>query len=370
MIIGVPKEIKKNENRVALTPGGVQTLKNHGHKVVVQASAGFGSGFSDEEYVAQGAIILGTAEEVFQQADLIVKVKEPQQAEYNLMKKNQVLFTYLHLAPEPELTKVLLEKSITGIAYETVQLPDGSLPLLAPMSEVAGRMSIQIGAHLLEKINNGRGILLGGIPGVESGKVLIIGAGNVGIQAAKMAIGIGAKVTVMDVSIKRLAYIDDIFQGRVTTLMSTPAAIAHEVKDTDLLIGGVLIAGAKAPKLVTEAMVKTMRPGSVIVDVAIDQGGCVETVDHVTSHENPYFVKYGVVHYSVPNIPGAVPRTSTLGLTNVTLPYLVKLADLGVETALSQDLALRKGLNTYRGSVTYQAVAEAQGLVFKSFESF
>lgn len=316
MIIGVPKEIKAQENRVAITPAGVDSLVKAGHKVYIESKAGAGSGFPDEEYRGAGAEILGGPEEVFAAAEMIVKVKEPLPAEYGLLKENQILFTYLHLAPDPEQTQALLKQKVIGIAYETVQLPDRSLPLLSPMSEVAGRMAVQVGARLLEKTNEGRGILLGGVPGVEPAQVVVLGGGNVGLNAIKMAVGLGAQVTVLEVNGPRLAYIDELYSGRVVTLMSSGYSIAKAVKEADLVIGAVLIPGARTPKLVTGEMVRSMRPGSVLVDVAIDQGGSIETIDRITTHENPYFVKYGVVHYSVANMPGAVPRTSTFALTN------------------------------------------------------
>lgn len=362
MIIGVPKEIKNNENRVALTPAGVHSLNKAGHKVFVQASAGVGSGISDGEFVAAGATILATAQEVFQQADLIVKVKEPLEAEYALMKEGQALYTYLHLAPNPGLTQALIKKKIKGVAYETVQLPDGSLPLLAPMSEVAGRMSVQIGAYMLQKYSGGQGILLGGVPGVPPANVLIIGGGVVGTNAAKMAVGLGARVTVMDINKHRLSVLDDIFGGRIATMIYNEFNVAQVVRDADLLIGAVLVTGARAPKTVSEAMVKTMKAGSVIVDVAIDQGGSIETVDRVTTHDNPCYVQHGVVHYSVANMPGAVPRTSTFALEGATLPFLMQLANKGVEQALLENPALMKGLNTYCGKVTCRSVAESLGL--------
>jgi alanine dehydrogenase len=364
MIIGVPKEIKANENRVAITPAGVEAFAKAGHKVVVEKTAGLGSSITDEEYASAGAVMLETAKEVFDQADMIMKVKEPLPAEYGLFKENQVLFTYLHLAPEPELTKALLDKKVVGIAYETVQPQDGSLPLLAPMSEVAGRMAVQIGARLLEKLSGGRGMLLGGVSGVAPAKVVIVGGGNVGANAAKMAVGLGADVTVLDVSIKRLAYLDDIFGNKIKNLISNSFNIAEALRGADLLVGAVLIPGAKAPKLITEEMVKSMSTGGAIVDVAIDQGGTVMTIDRVTSHANPTFVKHGIVHYSVPNIPGAVPRTSTFALTNATLPYALKLANMGAEAAMKSDIALKRGLNTYKGKLTYKAVADDQGLEY------
>ena len=364
MRIGCPKEIKAQECRVGLTPAGVDALVRAGHEGYMEDNAGLASGFPNEEYVAQGAKILPTAKEVYDIADMIVKVKEPLEPEYELMHENQIMFTYLHLAPDPEQTQALLRKKVTGIAYETVQLADRSLPLLQPMSEVAGRLSIQVGSRMLESNCGGRGILLGGVTGVERANVVIVGGGNVGTNAAKMAVGLGANVTVIDLNVKRLAYLDDIFGGRVQTLLSNSYNIARAVKNADLVVGCVLIPGAKAPKLVTEEMVKTMKPGSVLVDVAIDQGGSIETIDRITTHADPYFVKHGVIHYSVANMPGAVPRTSTLALTGATLPYAVKIANLGAEEACRRDPALMKGLNTYRGHVTYKAVADDQGLPY------
>lgn len=367
MIIGVPKEIKNNENRVAITPAGVAALRSGGHRVVVETNAGLGSGISNEAYVEAGADILPTPQDVFAQADMIMKVKEPLPAEYGLFRFGQILFTYLHLAPEPELTKALLEKKVTGIAYETIEV-GRTLPLLTPMSEVAGRMSVQVGARLLEKINGGKGILLGGVPGVESAQVVIVGGGIVGTNAAKMALGMGARVTILDRSADRLRYLDDIFQGRVVTMMSNSYNIATWVKKADLLVGGVLIPGAKAPKLVTEEMVKTMTPGSVIVDVAIDQGGSVETIDRITTHSDPTYVKYGVVHYAVANMPGAVARTSTFALTNATLEYALQLADKGWKRAVNENSCLAKGVNVADGKVTYQAVAESLELPYTPLE--
>ena len=364
MRIGCPKEIKAQEGRVGLTPAGVDALVRAGHTVYMECNAGIASGFTDEEYKAVGAQILPDAPAVYGIADMIIKVKEPLAPEYDLLREGQVLFTYLHLAPDPAQTQALLQKKVTAIAYETVQMADGSLPLLAPMSEVAGRLAIQTGAQLLEANCGGRGILLGGVPGVERANVVIVGGGNVGINAAKIASGMGANVTVLDISIKRLAYLDDVFGSRVQTLLSNSYNIARAVKNADLVVGCVLIPGAKAPKLVTEEMVKSMRPGSVLVDVAIDQGGSIETIDRITTHSDPYFVKHGVPHYSVANMPGAVPRTSTLALTGATLPYAVKIANLGAEAACKADPALMKGLNTYQGKLTFQAVAEAQGLEY------
>lgn len=364
MRIGCPKEIKAQECRVGLTPAGVDALVRAGHEVYLEDNAGLASGFPNKEYVAQGAKILPSAKEVYDIADMIIKVKEPLKPEYELLHEGQILFTYLHLAPDPEQTQALLRKKVIGIAYETVQLADRSLPLLQPMSEVAGRLSIQVGARMLESNCGGRGILLGGVTGVERANVVIVGGGNVGTNAAKMAVGLGANVTVIDLNAKRLAYLDDIFGGRIQTLLSNSYNIARAVKNADLVVGCVLIPGAKAPKLVTEEMVRTMKPGSVLVDVAIDQGGSIETIDRITTHADPYFVKHGVIHYSVANMPGAVPRTSTLALTGATLPYALKIANLGAEEACRRDPALMKGLNTYQGHVTYKAVAEDQGLEY------
>lgn len=366
MIIGVPKEIKNNENRVALTPAGVSALVKAGHEVVVEINAGLGSGITNEEYTKAGATILDTAKEVFAKADTIVKVKEPLKEEYDLFKEGQTLYTYLHLAANLELTEALMERKVTGIAYETVQLSDNSLPLLHPMSEVAGRMSTQVGASLLQKYNGGMGVLLGGVPGVPPANVVIIGGGVVGINAAKMAVGLGARVTMLDISARRLGYLDDIFQGRVETLYSNEFNIAHSVRKADLLIGAVLIPGAKAPHLVTEDMVKQMKPGAVVVDVAIDQGGSIATIDRVTTHDNPCYEKHGVIHYSVANMPGAVPRTSTYALTGVTLKYLLDIANKGPVEAMKQDKALLLGLNTYDGYCTYKPVADDLSVAYKA----
>jgi len=359
MVIGVPKEIKNNENRVAITADGVHELTAKGHTVLIAKSAGAGSGILDEQYKEAGAQILDSAKAVFDGADMIVKVKEPLESEYNLFKKGQALFTYLHLAPNPALTQMLLDKEITGVAYETIQLADGSLPLLTPMSEVAGRMSIQVAAMLQQKYYGGRGMLLGGVPGVAPAEVVIIGGGVVGTNAAKIAVGMGANVTVLDTNQRRLAQLDTDFQGRVNTLMSNRFGITKAVEKADVLIGAVLIPGAKAPKIVTEEMVKGMKPGSVIVDVAIDQGGSVATIDRVTTHNEPAFVKHGVVHYSVANMPGAVAHTSTYALTGVTLPWLMDMANKGVEQAMANSPALRLGLNTHGGKITCAPVAEA-----------
>ncbi len=368
MDIGIPKEIKSNENRVAITPAGVKSLTNHGHTVFVEQGAGLGSRISDDEYKQAGATILPVAE-VWAKSEMIIKVKEPLPQEYGFFRENLILFTYLHLAPEPELTKALLDKKVVGIAYETVQLPNNSLPLLAPMSEVAGRMATQIGAQLLSKPYGGVGILLGGVPGVKAGKVTIIGGGSVGTGAAKIAIGLGAHVTILDTNMDRLRYLDDIFGSRVQTLASNPLNIAESVRESDLVVGAVLIPGAKAPKLVTTDMVKSMHPGSVIVDVAIDQGGSVETIDRITTHDNPTYEAYGVIHYSVANMPGAVPRTSTFALTNVTIPYALTLADKGWKKACKDDTALAKGINTCQGHICYKAVAEAMDMPYTPVET-
>jgi len=363
MIIGVPKEIKSNEARVAITPAGVQSLTQRGHKLLIETGAGVGSGISDEAYQAAGAEILPRAS-VFNDSEMIVKVKEPLPEEYNLFKKGQVLFTYLHLAREPELTRMLLDREVTGIAYETIQLDNGTLPLLTPMSEVAGRMAVQIGARFLEKPQGGKGILMGGVPGVPSADVVIIGGGVVGINAAKVAVGMGAQVTIIDKNLDRLRYLDDIFGSQIKTLISNSYNIESALKFADLVVGSVLVPGAKAPKLVTEEMVKQMKPGSVIVDVAIDQGGSVETIDRVTTHSDPVYEKYGVVHYAVANIPGAVARTSTFALTNATLPYVLKLAEQGYADAAKKDSSLAKGINTLKGKLTCEPVAVAHNLPY------
>ncbi|EFV78635.1 hypothetical protein HMPREF1013_01127 [Bacillus sp. 2_A_57_CT2] len=366
MIIGVPKEIKNNENRVAATPASVDALVKAGHKVLVEIDAGIGSGFKNEDYTEVGAVIVDTAAEAWN-AEMVMKVKEPLASEYGYFREGLVLFTYLHLAAEPELAKALTEKGVTAIAYETVEV-NRTLPLLTPMSEVAGRMSAQIGAQFLQKTNGGMGILLAGVPGVSRGKVTIIGGGVVGINAAKMAIGLGAQVTIIDLSPERLRQLDDIFGNSIQTLMSNPFNIAQAVKDADLVIGAVLIPGAKAPKLVTEEMIKTMKPGSVVVDVAIDQGGIFETVDHITTHDNPTYDKHGVVHYAVANMPGAVPRTSTIALTNVTINYALQIANKGVVKAIEDNAALKLGVNVVNGSITYPAVAKDLGYEYFSVE--
>ncbi|AWO74423.1 MULTISPECIES: alanine dehydrogenase [Geobacillus] len=360
MIIGVPKEIKNNENRVAITPAGVLSFVQAGHTVLIEKEAGVGSGFSDNDYARAGAQIIERAEDVWAQADMVMKVKEPLPSEYRFFRPGLVLFTYLHLAADPELTRALKESGVIAIAYETVQV-GRTLPLLTPMSEVAGRMAAQIGAQFLEKPYGGKGILLGGVPGVARGKVVIIGGGVVGTNAAKVAVGLGADVTIIDLNADRLRELDDIFGNQITTLMSNPMNIAEAVAEADLVIGAVLIPGARAPKLVTEDMVKAMKPGSVIVDVAIDQGGIVETSDHVTTHDDPTYVKHGVVHYAVANMPGAVPRTSTIALTNVTIPYALQIANKGVMQAITDNPALELGVNVANGEITYEAVARDLG---------
>ncbi|WP_214731328.1 alanine dehydrogenase [Exiguobacterium sp. s195] len=356
MKIGVLKEIKNNENRVALTPMGAFMLTELGHDVFVETNAGLGSGFTNMEYIDAGATILETAKEVWEGVELALKVKEPQPSEYQYFRPDLTLFTYLHLAAEPELTKALVDSGITAIAYETVEV-DRTLPLLTPMSEVAGRMAAQIGAQILEKPHGGKGILMSGLPGVPRANVTVIGGGVVGTNAARIAIGLGASVTLMDISPARLRQIDDLFGNTINTLISNKYNIAKQVAESDLVIGAVLIPGAKAPKLVTEEMVERMSPGSVIVDVAIDQGGICETIDHITTHDAPTYERYGVQHYAVANMPGAVPRTSTMGLTNATMPYIIECAQKGVFPALLENEALLKGLNVINGTVTYEAVA-------------
>jgi alanine dehydrogenase len=361
MLIGVPKEIKDNESRVALTPAGVVELAHHGHQLLVERGAGIGSGFTDDQYLAAGAKLADTHEEVFARAAMIMKVKEPIAPEYPLLREGQLLFTYLHLAAEEALTHALVEQKVTAIAYETVQLPDRSLPLLTPMSEVAGRMAVQVGAHYLEKNNGGRGQLLGGVPGVRPSNVVIVGGGVVGTNAAQMALGMGAQVTILEKSADRMRYLSEVLHGNLVTVMSNRQNMAHAASYADLLIGAVLIPGAKAPRLVSESMVRAMRPGAVVVDVAIDQGGCIETA-RPTSHSDPTYLVDGVIHYCVTNMPGAVPRTSTYALSNVTLPYAQKLADQGFDAAVRSDAALAKGVNAYAGRITYGAVADAFGL--------
>ena len=366
MIVGVPKEIKDHEYRVAMTPGGVHQLVLHGHQVQVEMGAGEGSGFSNEQYERAGAKVVSAAEAWSTQ--LVVKVKEPQPVEYDFLRPGLALFTYLHLAADEGLTHEMMARGLTGIAYETVELPNGNLPLLTPMSEVAGRMAVQVGAHYMEKENGGRGKLLSGVPGVRPADVVIIGGGVVGTNAAQVASGLGAQVFVFDINLDRLRYLDEVMHGRLVTLSSNPLSVAEAVRRADLLIGAVLIKGAKAPTLVTRQMVGTMTPGSVIVDVAVDKGGCIETT-HPTTHSDPVFFVDGVLHYCVANMPGAVPRTSTYALSNATLPYVVKLVEMGTEAAVGADPALALGVNTYKGKVTYPGVAEAFGLAYTPLDT-
>jgi len=358
MIIGVPREIKDKEFRVGMTPAGVSELVRFGHQVYVEKGAGEGSGITDREYASVGANMAAPAKAVYAKAEMVVKVKEPLSAEFGLMREGQSIFTFLHLAAEKELTRALLDRKVTGIAYETIQRSDGSLPLLMPMSQVAGRLSVQVGATYLQENNGGRGVLLAGVPGVEPARVVVIGAGTVGINAAKLAYGMGAEVTLLDLSVDRLDYIEDILHGRIRTLVSNSHVIEEAVMEADLVIGAVLVAGAKAPKLVSRELIHKMKKGAVVVDVAIDQGGCFET-SRPTSHSDPVYKVGGVTHYCVTNMPGAVPRTSTFALTNVTMPYVLRMADKGVEAAMKADAALMKGLNTYQGRLTNRPVADA-----------
>jgi alanine dehydrogenase len=367
LIIAVPREIKNNENRVALTAAGAEILKKAGHQILIEKDAGQGSGISNEDYKNAGAEIVAAKNELFQKAEMIIKVKEPLKEEYDLFKEGQLLFTYLHLAADEELTEALKEKGVTAAAYETVQNQDGELPLLTPMSEVAGRLSVQAAASFLEKPKGGSGVLLGGVPGVKPAKVVVIGGGIVGRNAAKVALGMGADVTIMDIKQSTMRYIDDIFQGRIKTIMSNNAHVAGEVSKADVVIGAVLIPGAKAPNLVTEEMIKTMTAGSVVVDVAIDQGGCIEGT-YPTTHDDPVFNKYGVIHYSVANMPGAVARTSTFALTNATLPYIKKLAAQGYKKAMLADYSLALGLNVHQGEIICQAVAESFDQDYKELD--
>jgi alanine dehydrogenase len=361
LIVGVPKEVKDNEYRVALTPEGARELTHAGHRVVIQKGAGEGSSLYEQRYERAGAEMVGTAEDVWRQAEMILKVKEPIPSEHELLQEGQVLFTYLHLAADKQLTDLLLQRKVSAVAYETVQLADGRLPLLAPMSEVAGRMAPHVGARLQEKEYGGRGVLLGGVSGVRPGKVLVLGAGMAGGNAAWIAAGMEAEVIVVDKSLDKLRFIDQINKGRIMTLMSDHLTLEQRVREADVVIGTVLIPGAKAPKLVTEEMVASMRPGSVVIDISIDQGGCIET-SRMTTHSDPTYVAHDVVHYCVGNMPGAVPNTSTYALTNVTLPYAISIADLGLEEALRADPALAAGLNTYGGALTNQAVAQAHDM--------
>jgi alanine dehydrogenase len=367
VIIGLPKEIKDNEYRVGLTPAGVRALTDAKHHVLVEKDAGAGSGFEDELYERAGATILDSPDDVWAQGEMIVKVKEPIAPEYPRMREGQLLFTYLHLAPDNELTKQLLERKVTGVAYETITDKRGTLPLLTPMSEVAGRMAIQVGATYLEKMNGGGGILLGGVPGVPAARVVIIGGGVVGTNAAKIAVGMGAQVTIIDNNLDRLRELDDIFLSKVSTLASSAYMIHDAISEADLIVGAVLVPGAAAPKLVTRSMLKDVPKGAVIVDVAVDQGGCIETT-HPTTHSNPTYYVEDVLHYCVANMPGAVPRTSTFALTNATLPYALKLANKGFIAAIMSDPGLKEGVNTYGGKLTYEAVAVAQGLDYTSLD--
>jgi alanine dehydrogenase len=369
MKIGLPKEIKTNENRVALVPAGVEGLVSAGHSVMIEKNAGEGSGFPDSTYTAVGATVAPDADTVWREADMIMKVKEPIAVEWPRIKKGQLLFTYFHFAADEKLTKAHLASGATCIAYETVELPNHELPLLTPMSEVAGRMAVQEGAKYLEKLHGGRGLLLGGVPGVEPARVVILGGGVVGVNAAKMAAGLGAKVTVLDVSLERLRYLADVMPANVTFIYSNRHTILEQIHTADLVVGGVLIPGAKAPKLVRREDLKTMQQGSVIVDVAVDQGGCIETT-HATTHENPTYVVDGVIHYAVANMPGGVPRTSTLALTNATFPYALLLANKGWKQALRENAALRKGLNIVEGKVTYPGVAKSLGMPLSDPDSF
>jgi len=365
MIIGVPKEVKDHESRVGITPAGVKSLVDAGHKVLVETKAGELSALPDEEYQSAGAEIVGSAHNVWGLADMVVKVKEPVEKEYQFFREGLVLFTYLHLAPVPKLTDELLAKKVTGVAYETIRDKTGALPLLTPMSEVAGRLSVQVGAAYLQIEHGGRGLLLGGVPGVPPGNVCIIGGGIVGTNAAKIALGMGAKVTIVDLNLNRLRELDDIFGGRVHTLASNTYNVARAAAEADLLIGGVLIPGAAAPKIVTRAMVEKMKKGAVVVDVAIDQGGCIETAKP-TTHSDPSYLVNGVVHYCVTNMPAAVPNTSTFALTNATFPYVMRIAQLGVQGAIKADPGIAEGVNTYNGALTYKAVADSQGKPWKS----
>jgi alanine dehydrogenase len=360
MIIGVPREIKNNENRISITPAGVISFTQAGHKVIIEKNAGVGSGFSNEDFTAAGAFIIGHAAEVWKEAEIILKVKEPVPSEYVYFRNELILFTYLHLAANPELAYTLMKCGVTAVAYETVAI-NRNLPLLTPMSEVAGRMAVQIGAQLLEKPHGGKGILLGGVPGVKRGKISIIGGGVVGTNAAKIALGFGAQVTILDTNADRLRQLDDIFGSDITTLMSNPLNIAEAVAESDLCIGAVLIPGAKAPKLVTESMIMAMNSGSVVIDVAVDQGGIFETIDRITTHDNPTYEKHGIIHYAVANMPGAVPRTSTIALTNVTIPYALQISNKGIMQAVKENQALKLGVNVAGGSITYEAIAKDLG---------
>jgi alanine dehydrogenase len=368
LIVGLPKEIKDNEYRVGLTPAGVRALKDAGHEIIVETNAGGGSGFENELYERAGATIIDSADDIWANAEMIVKVKEPIAPEYPRMRDGQLLFTYLHLAPDRELTRQLIDRRVTGIAYETITDRRGQLPLLTPMSEVAGRMAIQVGAHYLEKMSGGRGILLGGVPGVPAARVVIIGGGVVGTNAAKIAVGMGAHVTIIDNNLDRLRELDDIFLSKISTLASSAYMIQDAISEADLIIGAVLVKGAAAPKLITRSMLKTVPNGAVVVDVAVDQGGCIETT-HPTTHSNPTYYVEGVLHYCVANMPGAVPRTSTFALTNATLPYALKLANKGFLHAIADEPGLKEGVNTFAGECTYEAVAIDQGIPYVPLDS-
>ena len=368
MIVGILKEIKAEENRVCMTPAGVEVMRQNGHEVLVEKNAGLGSGFDDQNYKASGAEIIDTPAEIFKRADMVMHVKEPLPAEYDLIREDQIIFTYLHLAAAEELTHVLIKSGSIGIAYETIQKDDGSLPLLTPMSEVAGRMAIQQGAKYLEMAHGGHGVLLGGVPGVDPGTVVIIGGGVVGTNAAKMACGLGAKVYILDMNLERLRYLSDVMPSNCFLLMSKPTTVRRLIKEADVVVGAVLIPGAKAPRLITREMLKTMKKGAVLVDVAIDQGGCFETAK-ATTHGEPIYEVEGVVHYCVANMPGAVPKTSTLALTNATLPYAVEIANKGWKKAMQQNPEIKYGANVVKGKVTYEGVAEAFGLKYTSIDT-
>ena len=367
MIIGVPKEIKTEEYRVGIVPAGVRLLKSSGHSVLIERGAGEGAGISDREFENAGAHLVSSPAEVYGETDLVMKVKEPLPPEYDLLRPGLMIYTFLHLAPAPKLTETLLEKDIIGIAYETIQLADGSLPLLTPMSEIAGRMAVQVGAHHLEKPSGGRGVLLGGVPGVSRGVVTVLGGGVVGTNAAKIAVGMGAMVKIIDINQSRLMALDDIFGSAITTLISNPDTIEHSVRESHLVIGAVLVPGGRAPSLVSHEMVAQMKPGTVIVDVAVDQGGCCETCKP-TTHDQPVFKIDDVIHYCVTNMPGAVPRTATFALTNMTIGYALKIANQGLEAAATSDPALVKGINIYRGYVTHETVADDLGYTYKPVE--
>ena len=368
MIVGVPKEVKDHEFRVSATPGAVQTLIDAGHRVLVQRQAGGGSGFEDDEYSVNGAELVSSAEEIWQRAEMVMKVKEPLPSEYPFLREDLLLFTYLHLAANEELTAELVRRRVTSIAYETVELPNGALPLLTPMSEVAGKMSVQIAAHYLERMNGGRGKLMGGVPGVPPSDVVVVGAGIVGTNAALVALGMGALVVIIDINTDRLRYLSETFHGNMMTLVSNRHNVAEAVRRADVVIGAVLVKGAKAPRVVTRDMIASMKPGSVVVDVAVDQGGCIETT-RPTSHSEPIYFVDGVLHYCVPNMPGAVPRTSTYALSNQTLPYALQIARKGLRRAVSENRALAQGVNVFQGKITYEAVAEAFGMEYTPLEA-